>query len=215
MQVTLHHSAIAANTSPLVRLLRAYFEKDAEHISSTQEQIEGILGIFQKLVANKVHHQLATVVILLSMIRHTTTRESTLCALCLSLCPSSASPSTCRPSSPFFCNACKPRRRPRSAFHSSIDCPDVMWCNAAEPRFPRFSLVPDRQAGRLQDHRYRRRACTTECQSRLSSRRHRIQPGLFSMLLNRLLTDVQKAWPNILWYLITCPYLTSSRFQHR
>ena len=38
-----------------MRLLRAYFEKDAEAISAAPSQIEGVLGIFQKLVANKAH----------------------------------------------------------------------------------------------------------------------------------------------------------------
>jgi hypothetical protein len=44
----------AANTSPLVRLLRAYLAKDAEMVIQNEAQFEGLLGIFQKLVANKV-----------------------------------------------------------------------------------------------------------------------------------------------------------------
>ena len=52
--IHLHVADGVANTSPLVRLLRAYFEKDAATISANAQQVEGILGVFQKLIAIKV-----------------------------------------------------------------------------------------------------------------------------------------------------------------
>ncbi len=42
-----------ANVSPLVRLLQAYLEKGIESTISA-DQLQGMLGIFQKLISSKV-----------------------------------------------------------------------------------------------------------------------------------------------------------------
>jgi exportin-2 (importin alpha re-exporter) len=43
-----------ANTTPLVRLLRAYLACGSDSIFLAEEQFQGLLGVFQKLIATKV-----------------------------------------------------------------------------------------------------------------------------------------------------------------